>query len=1590
MRAQRLGVVAKAAEEPLTLTIVMKRSDPYGFAQLVSDLQDPQSTRYRRYLTPAEVTERYGPRQDDYTAVAAHFAASGFEIVEASPNRMTLVVRGSRAAVEAALNTRIGDFAIGERSFYANERDPELPPEIAKRVEAIVGLSNLARPRALNTEHQHEEWEKACLGAHLGLLTTGVLGFFIFSFFEWPPLMAAEGAVGLFCFAENVGYNIGHLYGNSGGHGGAHHDLSKQGRAKAGELLPGVNLADGTGQTIGFVQFDTFERSDVENYLAFVGLPAAMSGNLDEVHVNGGAALGPGASEVLLDLAVAMTIAPGARFVVYDAPLSTSFQAVFNAAINGGSTVISNSWAYCESQTTLSDVQSLESLMQTAAASGITVFNASGDTGSTCLDGSPNTVAVPASAPTSVAVGGTSPQSTEGLTYGGETWWNGSAASPPSGQGGFGVSKFFGRPPHQNGFTASAFRSVPDVVAPADPAHGVLICQAADGGCPSRKWYGGTSMTAPMWAAFTALINQASGTTLGGANPALYAMAGTTGFRNAGSMGSDFAHVGLGSANVTELFLNLTGQVAGVPSALLSDVIEFVGSNSVSSVLPTGYPADGVTDVIVRVQLRDANGNTVAGKAVSLTANAGSHAVITPVNAITTVNNGTAVFKVRNTSFENVTLTATDTTDGIVLSKKPVIPFAAPAAAAASIAATPTTVLNNGTAFTTITVTLQDALARPSPGKRVQLSQGSGRSVISAPNPPVTDASGQIRFTATNTLAEVVTYTAIDVTDGNLAVPGAAVVTFSGQASATCTSDPPPGAAPGFTLTPVATGFFATTMSFGNVNWGCRGASFPAFAADGSIYVNYFIDGSVYRFPPEGGAATSGNKLATLGPSLYGPVIGKDGRMYATRGATTGNFFTGAIIEIDPATGAQVRTVMPNLTCPASLVVDPLTGDLFTQDACFGVGSDNPSIWRISNPGGANPTLSVYTTMTTTPTGWLAFAPDGTLYIAQDITNPSGSPVLRVSGTNVPGPVTKTPVPGLSTIYWITVGEVNADGTARSLIVLDPSTLKLRLANITTNPPTYTDLTTAGTGSGVVGPDGCLYLSNLDVVYRLAPASGGCGFAPTSEAPSLRLTPAVSNVVQGTQLTLTAQFENLAVPAGTPVTFAIGDANRDTMIATTDAGGKATAALTGRFAGVDTVLAIATIGGTQYRSNGARITWSAGRHETSLTLNATQAGSLAGQAVPLRATLLDISVRPAVPIAGATIQFVAGASSCNAVTNASGSATCNITPPTPGNRTIVATYAGNATFLPAAASQTLLVAGPPSTSLATSGSPTPVGTPFTLTATVTGTAPTGTVSFRNELVPLPSCTAVALTGAGNARTAQCTVTSLGVGSYALTADYSGDANHTPSSATVVEVVSANGGPPCGGFGDVDPASPFCPNVEWLKDRKVTLGCTAGEYCPDAPVLRLSMAAFMNRLGTALTGTVLSTQAQPGAIDLDSAPVVCQTADFAVVEFPRAAAVDAVVSGQGTAVANFIVEPVASFDHGVTWAPLSTAGPAGSVTAAHWGSVRVEGVRDLDVGQTVRFGTRVSRGGLAGAGALSASRCSVRASIGNRVTGYSPL
>jgi hypothetical protein len=54
--------------------------------------------------------------------------------------------------------------------------------------------------------------------------------------------------------------------------------------------------------------------------------------------------------------------------------------------------------------------------------------------------------------------------------------------------------------------------------------------------------------------------------------------------------------------------------------------------------------------------------------------------------------------------------------------------------------------------------------------------------------------------------------------------------------------------------------------------------------------------------------------------------------------------------------------------------------------------------------------------------------------------------------------------------------------------------------------------------------------------------------------------------------------------------------------------------------------------------------------------------------------------------------------------------------------------------------------------------------------------------------------------------------------------------------------------PCAGFVDVEDTSPFCPNVAWMKQNGITLGCSATRYCPNDFVTRLQMAGFMGRFG----------------------------------------------------------------------------------------------------------------------------------------------
>jgi hypothetical protein len=143
---------------------------------------------------------------------------------------------------------------------------------------------------------------------------------------------------------------------------------------------------------------------------------------------------------------------------------------------------------------------------------------------------------------------------------------------------------------------------------------------------------------------------------------------------------------------------------------------------------------------------------------------------------------------------------------------------------------------------------------------------------------------------------------------------------------------------------------------------------------------------------------------------------------------------------------------------------------------------------------------------------------------------------------------------------------------------------------------------------------------------------------------------------------------------------------------------------------------------------------------------------------------------------------------CTAQAVSAGHATCATGALAVGAHPIVAAYGGDGNNTGSTSStltQTVNKAAS-STALASSANPSAFGAPVTLTATISGSSPTGSVAFTDNGSTLPGCGAVAVSAAK----AACVASGLAPGSHPMVASYSGDAHYTAStSATLSQVVS---------------------------------------------------------------------------------------------------------------------------------------------------------------------------------------------------------
>lgn len=180
------------------------------------------------------------------------------------------------------------------------------------------------------------------------------------------------------------------------------------------------------------------------------------------------------------------------------------------------------------------------------------------------------------------------------------------------------------------------------------------------------------------------------------------------------------------------------------------------------------------------------------------------------------------------------------------------------------------------------------------------------------------------------------------------------------------------------------------------------------------------------------------------------------------------------------------------------------------------------------------------------------------------------------------------------------------------------------------------------------------------------------------------------------------------------------------------------------------------------------------------------------------------------------------------------------------------------------------------------------------------------------------------------------------------------------------------GPTCAGFVDVGTAdTDVCMAVEWLKNRSITLGCTATQFCPEDVVVRKHMALFMQRLGKALTPVVLYAEQPYGTMavapDLGRT-LVCITPPHTVEGFARAAQFRGQFFAKTTAPSGLVGRFKYSTNGGATWqfvsAATSVTGIDYAATGAIVDAVVLAPTMVLLPGLTYHFGIGLDGGGQA--------------------------
>lgn len=415
----------------------------------------------RTYLENEEFAARFSAAPGDL-AIAAH-GASDLNLsvdpaaMEALERRV--VVSGTAATVGDAFGVRLMRYEEFGGEYYGYEGEVKLPDALVPVVTAIAGLDN--RP----------------------LFSSSTVGGASPAF----PTLNLDDVAAIYDFPTRK---------------------------------PDGSPLTGKGVTVGILRLGGhFEQADIKSYFDELGRPVPAITQVGTSHSEDVMAL----VETSVDIEVIGRLAPGAKIVVYfaDGTDKKAYLRLLHAAVNdttNSPAVLSISWGVPEQLWDVGQPAEIDLTLQLAHTKGITVCVATGDSGSSGIaprQGGPDGkahVALPASSPWALACGGTvlDRNAAGNVT---EVVWN-----DQYGATGGGVSAVFPAQvwqqqmhvPQRANPGGGTGRGLPDVAAHAGVTH--YLTDAPGWRSPH---IGGTSVSAPIWAALVARINEAAGKNMG-------------------------------------------------------------------------------------------------------------------------------------------------------------------------------------------------------------------------------------------------------------------------------------------------------------------------------------------------------------------------------------------------------------------------------------------------------------------------------------------------------------------------------------------------------------------------------------------------------------------------------------------------------------------------------------------------------------------------------------------------------------------------------------------------------------------------------------------------------------------------------------------------------------------------------------------------------------------------------------------------------------------------------------------------------------------------------------------------------------------